>query len=77
MPDVIAVEMVLVPEAPCAMLKLDGLAEMEKSSVTVLPQPGNLKDPTRVLQLNSPVTGMYSLVYQNVQSSLGSTAIIE
>src|SRR5260221_7765192 len=53
LPDVTAVEIVLVSEAPCAMLKLAGLAEIEKSSVTAPPQPGNLNVPTRVLQLNS------------------------
>lgn len=35
----------------------------------------NLKVPTRVLQLNAPVFFKYSLVYQNVQSSTGSTVM--
>ncbi len=36
------------------------------------PQLGNLKEPMRVLQLNAPLEGMYSLVYQKVQPSAGS-----
>ena len=38
-------------------------------------QPGNLNDAMRVLQLNAPLVFRYSLVYQNVQSSTGSTVI--
>lgn len=41
--------------------------------VGVPPQLANLNEPMRVLQLNAPLLGMYSLVYQNVQSSDGST----
>jgi hypothetical protein len=36
------------------------------------PQPVNLNDPTRVLQLNAPSDFRYSLIYQKVQSSDGS-----
>ena len=71
------VEMAEVPEMFWARLKVVGLAEIEKSLATVPPQPGNLKLPIRVAQLNAPVTGMYSFVYQNVQSSLGSTLMLE
>ena len=39
------------------------------------PQLANLNEPIRVLQLNAPSLGMYSFVYQNVQSSDGSTLI--
>src|SRR5437016_5022350 len=39
-------------------------------------QPANLKLPTRVLQLNVPLAGSYSFVYQNVQSSTGSTLML-
>src|SRR5215471_2737115 len=71
LPEMTAVDMVLEPLVPCARLRLLGLAAIEKS----LPHPGSLNDPMRVFQLNSPVAGMYWFVYQNVQSSLGSTAI--
>jgi hypothetical protein len=36
-----------------------------------------LNEAIRVRQLKVPFAGMYSFVYQKVQSSLGSTAIIE
>src|SRR2546429_468214 len=39
------------------------------------PQDVNLKDPTRVFQLNEPLVVRYSFVYQKVQSSAGSTLI--
>ena len=51
LPEVTAVEIVLVPEPPGARLKLEGFAEIEKSLVTAPPQPGNLKEPIRVRQL--------------------------
>ena len=38
-------------------------------------QPGNLNVPMRVFQLNEPVLRRYSVVYQKVQSSTGSTVI--
>jgi len=76
LPEVTAVEIVLVPEAPCTRLKLVGLAAIEKLLVGEGPQPGNLNDPMRVLQLNAPFEGMYSFVYQNVQSSTGSTLML-
>jgi hypothetical protein len=38
-------------------------------------QPGNLKDAMRVLQLNDPLAFRYSVVYQKVQSSTGSTVM--
>ena len=66
--------MVLVPLEPCVMVRELGEAETEKSGV-VLPQPGNLKLEMRVFQLNVPVVFMYSWVYQNVQSSTGSTCM--
>ena len=40
-------------------------------------QSGNLNEPIRVRQLKLPFTDRYSVVYQNVQSSLGSTAMLE
>jgi hypothetical protein len=54
-----------------------GEARMEKSLLAAAPQPGNLKAPIRVCQLKAPFAERYSVVYQKVQSSLGSTAIIE
>ena len=75
LPDNRAVEMVLLPPVPAARLKVVGLAEMEKSLVAT-PQPGNLNEAIRVTQLNDPFAGISSVVYQNVQSSAGSTAIM-
>jgi len=75
LPLVTAVEIVLLPPVPWARVRLEGLAEIEKSSVVVPPQAENLNDPMRVLQLNAPLEGMYSFVYQKLQSSEGSTDI--
>jgi len=76
LPDVIVVEMVLVPEAPWLTVRLLGLALMEKSFVGAGGQFDSLKLAMRVFQLNVPFAGMYSCVYHKVQSSLGSTAIM-
>lgn len=38
-------------------------------------QPGSLNELIQVLQLNEPDAFRYSFVYQNVQSSTGSTVI--
>src|SRR5258708_1016830 len=78
-PLVDAVEMVEPPDWPCWMESAPGLDEMEKSFAGggVEEQPGSLKEPMRVFQLKVPLLGMYSLVSQNVQSSLGSTASCE
>ena len=76
-PETTAVEMVLVPVAFWASVSEAGLAEMEKSFAATAPQLGNLNEPMRVFQLKAPFAGMYSVVYQKVQSSDGSTAIIE
>jgi hypothetical protein len=67
--------MVGVPGAPCAMLTLPGDAESVKPGA-VEPQDGNLKDARRVLQLNEPVVSKYSFVYQKVQSSAASIAML-
>ena len=67
--------MVLVPFEPCVMVMELGEAAIEKSGVAVPPQLGNLKLAMRVFQLNVPVVFMYSCVYQNVQSSTGSTVM--
>jgi hypothetical protein len=75
-PLVTSVEIVDVPLEPCARLRLVGLAEIEKSDATGLVQPGNVNEPMRVCQLNAPFVAMYSFVYQNVQSSAGSTAML-
>ena len=66
--------MVLDPFEPCVMVREEGEALTVKSGV-VLPQVGNLKFAIRVFQLNVPLVLMYSCVYQNVQSSTGSTCI--
>jgi hypothetical protein len=79
-PLVTAVVMADVPEAPCCIESDVGLALMEKSFAGgggVPPQPGNLNAPMRECQLNSPVLARYSVVYQKVQSSTGSTPNIE
>lgn len=67
-----AVLMAEVPLPPAVTVTVDGVAVIEKSLVTLPPQPANLKEPMRVFQLNEPLDGMYWLVYQNVQSSVGS-----
>src|SRR3954471_6207685 len=73
-PLVMAVAMVEVPVAFWLSVSVPGLALMEKSFAGgVEPQPGNLKEPMRVLQLNAPSALRYSVVYQKVQSSVGST----
>jgi hypothetical protein len=76
-PETIAVEMVLLPVPFWFMVSVLGLAAMLKSLEAVAPQEGKRNDATRVRQLKVPFAGMYSVVYQNVQSSVGSTAIIE
>src|ERR1700730_18341862 len=75
LPEITAVLMVEPPDPPGASETLAGDALIEKSLVTG-PQFGNLKVPMRVFQLNAPFVAMYWLVYQNVQSSPGSTAIM-
>jgi hypothetical protein len=47
------------------------------AGTTGTPQPGNLKEPIRVRQPRSLVEAKYSLAYQNVQSSDGSTLMLE
>lgn len=66
---------VLLPLLPCVTVRLVGEAESEKSGVAAPPQPENLKLAMRVFQLNEPVVFRYSVVYQNVQSSTGSTVM--
>ena len=66
--------MVLVPLEPWAIVREEGEAPMVKSGVE-LPQLGNLKFAMRVFQLKVPLVFMYSCVYQNVQSSTGSTCM--
>ncbi len=58
-----------VPRTWLANVRLVGLM------VTCDPQFGNLKFAMRVFQLKAPVLLMYSWVYQNVQSSTGSTVM--
>lgn len=74
-PLVTVVETVDVALLPCGTLMLDGLAATEKSDGELV-QLGNLNDAMRVCQLKLPFVVRYSSVYQNVQSSLGSTAML-
>jgi hypothetical protein len=70
--------MVLVPLFPWLMVTLVGFALRLKSGVPPPPQLGKVKLPIAVLQLNPlfcPLTFIYSLEYQKVQSSVGSTVI--
>jgi hypothetical protein len=74
-PLVTAVLIVEVPLPPRAMLTFAGFALIEKSDGPLV-QFGNLNEPILVCQLNVPLLGMYSSVYQNVQSSVGSTLML-
>jgi hypothetical protein len=73
-PEVTAVLTVDVPDEPCTNDSEEGAALIEKS---LGPQLGNLNEAMRVFQLKVPFAGMYSLTYQNVHSSTGSTSIAE
>ena len=72
-PPIAAVAMVDGTLPPWAADTLLGLAPIEKSEG--VPQPGSWNVPILVRQLNSPLAGMYSFVYQNVQPSTGSMVI--
>ena len=72
-----AVLIVTFPLAPWPNDRLVGVALIEKSLPTAVPHPGSLKDAMRVLQLNVPFAGMYSVANQKVQSSTGSMDIDE
>ena len=63
--------------APSWMVKADGEQETLKVGTGGPPQPGMLKTPTRVRQGALPVVARYSLVYQKVQSSAGSSSMEE
>src|SRR5207302_8898030 len=70
---------VLIVEVPLDPVCTDselGLALIEKSFAGAVLQFGNLKVPTRVFQLKVPLLGMYSVVYQKVKSSAGSTVMV-
>jgi len=69
------VETVYVALVPATTDWLAGDTAIVKSGEAVPPQFGNLKDAMRVLQLNVPFAGMYSLASQKVQSSAGSMDI--
>ena len=72
-----AVEIVEPPLAPCATVRLLGLAPSEKSDgAGGPPQPLSLNEPMRVCQLKLPLEARYSFVYQKVQSSDGSTLML-
>ena len=54
---------------------LDGETLMVVSVCVAPPHPGNRNELIQVLQLNVPFAFRYSFVYQNVQSSTGSTVM--
>ena len=60
---------------PCVTLWEDGVAARVKSAA-VEPQEGKRKDAKWVAQLKLPLLGRYSLLYQKVQSSEGSIAML-
>ena len=62
------------PGAPWAIVNDDGATSIEKFGGL---QVGNLKEPNALSQLKLPFETRYSLVYQKVQSSVGSMAIME
>ena len=74
-PLVTAVEIVALPLEPSGMLRLVGLGASEKSDGPLV-QLGNLNDAILVCQLKLPLDARYSSVYQNVQSSAGSTLML-
>jgi hypothetical protein len=86
-PEASVVLMVEVLFCPGLSVRLFGLAPIEKSLVTggggggggvgPLEQLGNLNEPMRVRQLKLPLTERYSFVSQKVQSSDGSTLMLE
>ena len=51
------------------------MALIVKSGATGEPQPGKRNEVIHVLQFHVPLAFRYSVVYQNVQSSTGSTVI--
>ena len=76
-PLVTVVEIVELPVAPCATVRLLGLAPIVKSDgAGGPPQPMSLNEPMRVCQLKLPFEARYSFVYQKVQSSEGSTLML-
>ena len=69
---------VLVGDGVCvsvgvAVLVGVGVSVAVGVAVAGTPQAGSLNVPMRVRQLYAPFVDKYSLVYQNVQSSTGST----
>jgi len=62
---------------PVGTEALAGVTVMVVRTCGALLQDGNLNDAIHVLQLNEPLDFKYSVVYQNVQSSTGSTVMAE
>jgi hypothetical protein len=76
-PSTTEVPTVVLAEPPAAVEAEGGLTDMVKSLPPLLAQPGSWKEAMRVCQLKLPVVARYSLAYQNVQPSAGSTTIEE
>src|SRR5438093_980010 len=72
LPDVTVVVIVSVAGLPAVTVDEADVAAIEKSLVGIDVHEGNVKVPMRVCQLKVPLVASYSVVYQNVQSSLGS-----
>ena len=72
---VAVVDTVNVVDWPAFTLRLAGVAAIEKSGCAA--HELNLNEAMRVRQLKLPLFGMYSVVYQNVQSSAGSIRMAE
>src|SRR2546426_12722300 len=76
-PFVSAVETVAFAGLPGFTEPEGGLTAIEKSLAGGVTHPGSWNDAMRVRQLKVPSAGMYSVVYQKVQPSIGSTVIAE
>src|ERR1700738_3760931 len=76
LPDTTDVLTVVVTGEPAVTDPDVGLAAMGKTFATGVGQPGSLYNARRVFQLKLPLAGMYSSVYQKVQPSTGSTAML-
>ena len=74
-PPVGATDTVYVVPVPAGTDREEGDADIEKSGDGADPQPGKRNEVIQVLQFHVPLPFRYSVVYQKVQSSTGSTVI--